>query len=410
MEKLAMDQVGKKGGPRSLLGALEGDSKFELPDAVYRDLLSTLFSMRFVIVGFGLLYAAVGTLIYLKWNDAVIAALTFSAIAVTASRFLVINAYHRAGGASQPIADLERWEARYARLTYVFALLLAGLNIRALTMHEPIIHISTLSLVFTFGAGIVSRNAGRPRLCATSLGLAVVPTALAMLAHATSGHGEPFHPEFFAFEALLLLIVAGMSLGSVRHLYTSSVEHLTTKHDLAKLARFDPLTGLPNRLLLRECFQSGLRSSQDTAKQMAIHYLDLDGFKAINDRYGHPAGDKMLLKVAERLNAILRSDDVASRLGGDEFLLIQADVQHPDQAELLARRIIRQVSEPYLIDGVEMRVTVSVGIALAPTCGVDMERLVACADAALYVSKAKGKAQVQFFLPEDHRDVGIAVA
>jgi diguanylate cyclase len=410
MENWAMDQVWRRGGLRGLIGALKGSSQTELPDAVYRDLLSTLFAMRFVIVGFGLLSVAVGTLIYLEWNDAAIAALTASAIAVTAARVLVINAYERAGGASQPIAALQRWESRYSGLTYVFALLLAGLNVRALTIHEPLVHISTISLVFTFGAGIVSRNAGRPRLCAISLGIAVVPTALAMLAHAASGHDEPFHAEFFAFGALLLLTVTGMSLGSVRHLYASALEHLTTKHDLAKLARFDPLTGLPNRLLLRECFQSGFKSSRETDKQLAIHYLDLDGFKAINDRHGHPAGDKMLREVAERLNSILRSGDVASRLGGDEFLLIQADVRHPDQAELLARRVIRQLGELYIIDGVEMSVTVSVGVALAPACGVDMERLIACADAALYVSKARGKAQVQFFLPEDRGEVARAVA
>lgn len=393
-----------------MMGAFKGSSVGELPDAVYRDLLSTLFTMRMVIAGFGLLYVVVGTLIYMKWHDAVIAALTFTAIAVTALRILVISAYHRAGGASQPIASLRLWEWRYASLTYMFALLLAGLNIRALMTHQPLVHVSTISLVFTFGAGIVSRNAGRPRFCVISLALAIIPTAAAMLAHAATEFDEPFHAEFFAFEALLLLAVAAMSLGSVRHLYTSAVDHLTTKHDLAKLARFDPLTGLPNRLLLRESFQSGLRSSQQAASQLAIHYLDLDGFKAINDQYGHPAGDRMLLEVAQRLCSIVRSEDVASRLGGDEFLLIQADVQHQDQAELLARRVIRQLSEPYMIDGIEMRVTVSVGVALAPEFGVDMERLIACADAALYRSKAKGKAQVQFCVTEDHRDAGRAVA
>lgn len=397
-------------GLRSILGTFEGSSAGELPEAVYRDLLSTLFSMRLVVAGFGLLYVVVSTLIYLRWRDTAIAALAFISVAVTVGRILVISAYHRAGGASQSIADLRLWEWRYASLTYIFALLLAGLNIRALMAYQPLVHISTISLIFTFGAGIVSRNSGRPRLCLISLSLAIVPTAAAMLIQAAKGFDEPFHTEFLVFEALLLLTVAGMSLGSVRHLYTSAVEHLTTKHDLAKLARFDPLTGLPNRLLLRESFDSGLKSSQRSASQLAIHYLDLDGFKAINDQHGHPAGDRMLLEVAERLSSIVRSKDVASRLGGDEFLLIQADVQQQDQAELLARRVIRQLSEPYLIDGMEMRVTVSVGVALAPEFGVDMERVIACADAALYRSKAKGKAQVQFCVMEDCRDDGRAVA
>ncbi|WP_265312773.1 GGDEF domain-containing protein [Sphingomonas lycopersici] len=382
----------------------------DLPDPVYRDLVSTLFSMRAVIVGFGALYVIVGALIYSKWHDVGIAALTVSAIAVTVARVMLISAYDRAGGSAQPVAGLRRWERRYEILTYLFALLLAGINIRVLMEHEPLVHISTISLVFTFGAGIVSRNAGRPRLCVIALALSVVPTALTMFIHAASDYAEPLHAEFFIFEALLLLAVAGMSLGSIGHLYTVMVDHLTTKHDLAKLARFDALTGLPNRLSLRESFQSGLRSSQQATSQLAIHYMDLDGFKSINDRYGHPTGDKMLLEVARRLNAIVRADDVACRLGGDEFLLVQTCVQHRDQAEILARRVIRQLSEPYLIDGIEMRVTVSVGISLAPEFGVDLENLMACADAALYRSKARGKAQVQFCDAEDYRDAGRAVA
>jgi diguanylate cyclase (GGDEF)-like protein len=203
--------------------------------------------------------------------------------------------------------------------------------------------------------------------------------------------------------------VALMSMGSVRHLYASSVEHLTTKHDLAKLARFDPLTGLPNRLLLRESFQASLRTA-DRANQLAIHYLDLDGFKGINDQHGHPTGDRILMEVARRLVATVRTDDVAARLGGDEFLLIQTNVQHADQAELLARRIIRQLSEPYVIDGVDMRISVSIGIALAPEHGTDLERLMACADEALYRSKARGKAQVHFWASGDRQEAGRAVA
>lgn len=405
-----MDRKRNKGGRRFKLRAFGAGTAAELPDAVYRDLLSTLFTMRLVIAGFGLLYVIVGTLIYMQWQDGVIAALTFGAIAVTIARVLLISAYFRAGGAAQAIADLRIWERRYAALTYVFALLLAGLNIRALMEHQPLAHITTVSLVFTFGAGIVSRNAGRPRLCVISVALAVIPTALAMMVHAMTEFDQPLHAEFFAFEAFLLLAVGCMSMGSVRHLYSSAVAHLTAKHDLAKLARFDPLTGLPNRLLLREAFQSSLKSCRESSNKLAVHYLDLDGFKAVNDRHGHPAGDKLLLQVAERLNSIIRSEDVASRLGGDEFLLVQTHVQHQDQAELLARRVIRQLSEPYLIDGTEMRVSVSVGVALSPEFGVDMERLIACADAALYRSKARGKAQVQFCTGADYDEAQRSVA
>ncbi|MGW8204805.1 diguanylate cyclase domain-containing protein (plasmid) [Sphingomonas bisphenolicum] len=380
-----------------------------LPDAVYRDVVSTLFTMTAPIIGFGILYALVGVLIYIKWQDGWIFILTAAAIAVTVGRVLLIRAYHGAGGADQDVAQLSRWEGRYAILAYIFALLIAALNVRALVAHEPIVHLATVSLVFTFGAGIVSRNASRPTLCAISVSLAVLPVAAAMFAHAFSAYGERLHAEFFALEGLLLIMVGSMSLASARHLYRSSVEHLTAKHDLAKLARFDPLTGLPNRLLLRESFQASLKVAHATS-QLAIHYLDLDGFKAINDQYGHPVGDRMLVEVADRLTSAIRTEDVAARLGGDEFLLVQSHVQHVDQAELLARRVIRQLSEPYVIGGTPMRISVSIGIALAPQHGVDLERLMGCADAALYRSKAKGKAQVQFCGPDDVQDDSRAVA
>ncbi|MEQ6332236.1 GGDEF domain-containing protein [Sphingobium sp. MK2] len=380
-----------------------------LPDAVYRDLVSTLFTMATPIMAFGLLYLLVGTLIYLKWQDPLIAALTGSAMLVTIARVWLIKAYSAAGRTDQDIASLKVWEGRYAFLTYISALLLAGLHIRALSAHEPLVHIGTISLIFTFGSGIVSRNASRPRLCLISLLLVVGPTAIAMLTHAASGADELPHPEFFVLQAFLLVAVTLMSLQSVRHLYISSVEHLTTKHDLATLARYDPLTGLPNRLLLRETFQANVQSSA-ADEQMAVHYLDLDGFKAVNDRYGHPAGDAMLREVARRLQIMIRAEDVACRLGGDEFLLLQCQVRHQDQADLLARRIIKQLSEPYLIDGVEMRITASVGIAMSPEFGLELERLMAFADTALYRSKAKGKAQVHFCTTEDLRQSGQAVA
>jgi diguanylate cyclase (GGDEF)-like protein len=309
---------------------------------------------------------------------------------------LVLERYHRAGGAGQSVADLAVWELRYAGGAYAFAALLAGLNIRVLMVHEPLMLIGTISLVFTFGAGVVSRTSCRPRVCAGGLLIAVLPTALAMLWHATLANDQRLHAAFFVLFALLLLAVMAMSLDSVRHLHGAALEQLITKHDLAKLARYDPLTGLPNRLMLRDAFHDRLESERKAGTQLAVHYLDLDGFKAINDGYGHPVGDRMLKEVAKRLLATIRVEDAAFRLGGDEFVLIQAGVSHRDEAELLARRVIKQLSDVYVFDGSEMRISVSVGIALVADVGAELDALIACADTALYRSKARGKSQLQF--------------
>lgn len=366
-----------------------------LPEAVYRDLVATLFSMSAPILGFGILYALVGTLVFLSWQDDKVLAMICCASAVTVIRLMIIRRYHRAGGIAQDLGALRQWERRYAWLTYSCAALIAALNVSVLSAHQPLIHLATVSLIFTFGAGIVSRNAGRPRLCLVSQTICVVPVSLAMLIHATFVGPSALHAQFFGLEAILLFVVAVMSIESVRHLYRSAVEHLTTKHDLGKLARYDPLTGLANRLLVRESFLTRATSCRFD-QQIALHYLDLDGFKAINDQFGHPVGDVMLAQVAQRLVATVRGDDVVGRLGGDEFVVLQPSVQHQDQAELLARRIIRQLSDPYQINGTDMRISVSIGIALAPVHGFDLDRLTQCADSALYRSKAKGKAQVHF--------------
>jgi diguanylate cyclase (GGDEF)-like protein len=147
-----------------------------------------------------------------------------------------------------------------------------------------------------------------------------------------------------------------------------------------------------------------VQSSATTGRPLAIHYLDLDGFKAINDGYGHPVGDEVLREVARRLNQTVRAGDTVSRLGGDEFLVIQPGVEHRSEAEMLARRTIKNLSAPYVVEGQEMHISVSIGIAMSPECGIDLERLITCADAALYRSKSGGKAQIHFYAA-DHETI-----
>jgi diguanylate cyclase (GGDEF)-like protein len=374
----------------------------QLPAAVYRDLVAPLFTMQTPILGFGILLTLLCSLIYVAWQDAVILLLGMGGTAVTIVRLLIIGSYRRNGGAAQPIADLRRWEWRYAAFTFIFALLLAGLNVRVLMVHQPLMLTGTISLVFTFGAGVVSRTACRPRICVGSLLIAVVPTAVALLTHAAFPDDQPLHREFFALLGVLLLTVLAMSLDSVRHLHAAMLEQLITKYDLAELARNDALTGLPNRLMLRSVFLERFQIAQTQGAQVAIHCLDLDDFKLINDQYGHPTGDKLLQEVAARLLSTVRQDDVAVRLGGDEFVIVQASVRHRDEAEMLARRIIKRLSDEYMINDEEMHISASIGIALARGAENDLDDLIACADEALYRSKARGKSQVQFCQTTDH--------
>ena len=378
-----------------------------LPQPVYREFIDMLFSMRLPVLGLGMVYAGVAGLAAYDWNDPVNGALAILALILTVARLLVIRGYWRA----QPLGDdaqLRRWEGRYAIGNYAFAVLLGLLNMHAIALHLPLLQLLTVSLVFSFGAGVVARISIRPVICVVSLLLATVPTVAALAAHAFIPHAAPLHAELFAFEALLVAMITGLSLQTVAHLYYSAVLHHTAKHDLAQLARSDALTGLPNRLLLRERFRESSAAAARADARLAVHFIDLDGFKAINDGHGHPAGDSVLQQVARRLETIVRDDDTVARLGGDEFIVLQTDVSHAGEAEMLARRIIKRLSEAYEVDGQSMRISASAGIAMTPDYGFDLEQLLACADAALYRSKTAGKNRLNFCTLEDAENAKLA--
>jgi diguanylate cyclase (GGDEF)-like protein len=367
---------------------------------VYRDFVAMLFSMWLPIFGLGIVFVGICLLVGRELDNPFLLALAGLGAVTTLLRLTTIRAWFRAG----PVGDfhvLRRWERRYAIGNYASAILLALLNVVAISSHYPLLHLITVSLVFSFGAGIVSRTSVRPKICVTSLLIATLPTIAALALHAFDAHPTPLHGELFLIEAFIVAMITALSLQTVVHLYRSAVEHHTARHDMAKLARTDALTGLSNRLLLREQFQLHTATALRTKNQVALHFLDLDGFKAVNDRYGHPAGDALLEQVARRLEGMVRSEDVVSRLGGDEFIVLQVGLRDDTEAELLARRIIREISKPYLVDDVSMSISVSVGIATAPKLGVELERLLACADAALYRAKTGGKARALFCVEAD---------
>lgn len=371
-----------------------------LPLPVYRDFVAMLFGMWLPIFGLGAVFVGICVLVGHELGSPFLLTLAALGALTTLLRLATLRAYFRASPVGD-FADLRRWERWYAIGNYATALLLALLNVVAISAHDPLLHLITVSLVFSFGAGIVSRTSVRPNICVISLLIATLPTIAALALHAFGTSPNALHSELFLIEALIVAMILALSLQTVGYLYRSAVEHHTARHDMAKLARTDALTGLSNRLLLRELFQIHTATAMRAKNLVALHYLDLDGFKAVNDRYGHPAGDVLLAQVARRLEEMVRSDDVVSRLGGDEFIVLQVGLSNESEAELLARRVIREISKPYIVDGISMTISVSVGIATAPKLGVELERLLACADAALYRAKAGGKARAYFCIEAD---------
>lgn len=175
---------------------------------------------------------------------------------------------------------------------------------------------------------------------------------------------------------------------------------ITDRKAAEKNAQHDPLTGLPNRALLYEYADHLMSVAGRQGEQMAFLFFDLDRFKPINDTYGHQVGDAVLKQVAMRLTPCIRGGDLVSRLGGDEFLAVLSKVGGAEDAATVARHALDRLRQPYIVDGLELTVTPSIGISLYPQDGQDTEELIRNADAAMYHAKENGKNDFQFFRAE----------
>lgn len=185
------------------------------------------------------------------------------------------------------------------------------------------------------------------------------------------------------------------------------VQYVTVFQDITDIKRYqeeityhayhDPLTGLPNRLLFDDRLRHAIARAKRDHKKAAVLYIDLDGFKEINDAHGHNVGDMVLRGVAVRLAASLRDEDTVSRLGGDEFIILLENTGHKRGVRLVAEKILSAVREPFSLKGREISVGASLGVAMFPSEVDDPETLIKSADAAMYGAKALGKNQFMFF-------------
>ncbi len=177
---------------------------------------------------------------------------------------------------------------------------------------------------------------------------------------------------------------------------------------LEQLAYFDHLTGLPNQPLFRDRSRQAILHAQREGYALVFLYLDLDGFKGVNDQFGHETGDHLLVETAKRISRSIRKEDTVSRLSGDEFAIMLANIPDIETAEetsrIIAEKILSQLQNPFDIDGQRITVSASIGISLYPQDGADGQHLLKAADNAMYLAKANGKNTFQYFSPRGPGD------
>jgi diguanylate cyclase (GGDEF)-like protein len=209
-----------------------------------------------------------------------------------------------------------------------------------------------------------------------------------------AGNGEVFLETVQG--RTLALTFHPMADGGAVVLFEDITDRRVAEAKIDQLARYDALTGLPNRALFRDQMDAAVVGLRRRGP-FAIHFIDLDEFKQVNDTLGHPCGDELLCVAADRLRAAVRGSDIVARFGGDEFVVLQYPLGHPKEAGALAERIVASLAEPFQISGNEVVIGASIGIALGPRDGSDADLLLKNADMALYRAKSDGRRAWRFF-------------
>jgi len=212
----------------------------------------------------------------------------------------------------------------------------------------------------------------------------------------------PLGIVFVLVAAVIGLIIARARRAGVA-LQRAFEARVAAQRQLEYSARHDPLTDLPNRALFLEHLTTAMAHAERYGTTFTLHYLDLDGFKEVNDTFGHPVGDDLLRELSARLRRIVRAADTIARFGGDEFAVLQRSTSNRDDADLLAQRMIDAVREPFDVAGHAVRVTLSIGIAF-DTGGGDPEQIIRKADHSLYRAKDRGGGRFEHYDPglDDH--------
>lgn len=308
---------------------------------------------------------------------------------------LGIVAMHYTGMAALQVSPAIVWNMNWIALSVVIAL---AASFAALWLTFRLRHEGAQVALMRFGAAILMGIA-IAGMHYTGMMAAQFPPQ-----HATGHHGFNNNwlvilVSMMAFSVLGITLLVSM-LDARLQVRTSllAASLAAANRELARLALHDTLTRLPNRVLLEDRLEQAINKARREGSFFALMFMDLDGFKTVNDAWGHDVGDKLLVAVTDRLRQPLKGQYTLARIGGDEFVLL-AEVNAPDEAATLANALVRAIDKPFNIDPYDVIVTLSVGIALYPHDGKNERELMFNADAAMYHTKHMGRNGYHFFQP-----------
>lgn len=352
-----------------------------ISDAVYLEVVGNLYGTVVPILIAGGCQAIVGAISVTETGDLLSAALTIAGIVVAVVRLFGVLAF-RNETRRRPLRDRAEaivWEWRYAVGSFTTALIIGLFAARSLFVGDAICLVMAVGIAFGFSAGIVARLSLRPVVAFLDFAAVGLPAVVATFMKAWDA------PHIALGFMFLVFIAAGVEM--VRLSYDNTLNQMSLKRKFEQLARIDPMTGLLNRSVLVTDLAEIVTGHGSALA--AVHAIDLDHFKTANDRFGHPVGDALLRQVAARLSSLAGRSDLVVRMGGDEFIVVQRAPQCRGDAELMARRIFETISAPYRVGDHEIVIGASIGVALSPDHGGNVEALLSRSDAALYRAKER---------------------
>jgi len=350
----------------------------EEPEPVYRELVDALADNVVPMVIPHRMTIATGVHIWSIVPSRLVAAASLLCVVTMVVKIVTIlhHQRHRVAYRRASLDRVRRHERGHAVTTIAVCLSIALFSVAVYALPYPALHLLPVAIAFCYSAGLIARVSIRPHIASSAILSLMVPNALAI---ALLGKDH-------VFVAVILMVFAVAGLQSVAFVYATARGAVRLRLELEALARHDPLTGVLNRLGLREAL-AGMTA--DASRPVVVHALDLDGFKGVNDRFGHGAGDRLLVVLAARIQASVRDGTIVARTGGDEFVM----VQHGDAAAArdLAERIHDQLIRPYDLGLAEpVTIGVSLGYATGLLPEATLEGLIQQADARSYAVKRRG--------------------